>query len=550
MANIPKLKDNVSAQATTGTVDRSGVLKEEQRGIAEFGTFLQKTIDQGSKIYDSKVYASDSTKGQEELLGFMSDTKNEKIKNDYYKQNKGNMAGYATFRAKKNMEIMERRLSGISHPKARKELEKQMSYQAGKSLLSDMGDENRIVQGLVQEREVLKNQVLANQISTMKLPSQNLEYDIALATRLGDIEEGTKDGTIDPVKAQKMKVSIIDDSHNMRVRALVEGGNSKDALKFVRENVFGTTSQQKRSRDYIMSKSLDGKKKGYDYLKLQNDLAREQKEASINSFDVESQKISNSNLGPAEKASAYAALSSKYQKEGAFTGKHAKLLRNANYENSRGAVSSVLTSVQLIPPGETNTAVFKGAVGSLRAIAVNNKYPAKVRKEATNALNKVLKKQALHEKLVEQKAYGEVGLHKSKYQHQKKTHNKIINKIQEDYDKDLPVEAEVELYKLYAEGKEKRFIEISELESFKTPGDEPFVVSVEKAVNAFKKNPEGFDNAIRKSIKRRRASLSSSGVEGKFRDFKKSFDSYMDRVDNFKTHEKAILDKYSSKGLK
>lgn len=545
MANIPILKENVSAQAVTATVDRSGVLKEEQRGISEFNQFLQSTIKQGAQIYDSKVYASDSTKGQQELLGFMDETKNDKIKADYFKENKGNMAGYATFRAKKNMEVMERRLSTITHPKARKELEKQMAFQAQKSLLSDMGDENRIIQGLTQEKETVKNQVLAAQVVEMKSPSQQDQYEIIVNQRLADIQEATNSGLIDPVKAVKMRESVLDDSANLRARALVEGGDSLSAMKSLKTNRFGTMSQLNSTRNYIISKHLDGAKEGYQQLKLQNDLKREQNEARTYEIDNAVQTVVNDpSLSEAEKLSKTRALQLQYQ--GALNTKQARILNNATYEVARNSMSNILANVNSIPYDETDTATFKGAVASLRAISANPLAPSKIRKEASNALNSVIKKQKVHEALVEKRAYDP--LMKGNLI-DKLNHKKIINRLEEEpkYES-LPVEGKVAVYKLFAEGKDRRFISVVD-KAIKGPGDDPFVMQGEKALEIYRKKPEIFDTLLRRMIKRRKPSLSTTGVERIAKDFKTSFDDYRDKVDNFETQEKAILDKYS-KGLK
>lgn len=537
-SNIPMLKDNVSAKAVTGSVDRSGVLREEQKGIAQFNQFLQTTIKQGAEIYDSKVYASESTKAQEELLNFMAESKSEKVKADYFKNNNGNMAGYSTYRAKKNMEEMEKKLSNVSHPKARKELEKQMAYQAQKTLLNDMGDENRIIQSLTQEKEVIKNQILASEIVSLKSPTDSSQYNISVTQRLADIQKATNDGLIDPIKAVKMRTSILDDAANLRARALVEGGNPMEALKSVRENRFGTLAQKNRTRDYVISKHLEGNKKGYELQKAQNDARREQIEAQTYEIDRQVQSIvNNPELNTEQKLIKTQQLATKYQ--GTLTSKQSKLILNASYETSRDAVSGILANVNSIPYDETNTAVFKGSLNRLRAITANTNYPAKVRKEASNALNKVIKKQKLHESAVERKAYDP--LRKSKWAMDKNTHKNIINKIAENpkYE-NLPVEAEVEIYKLYAQGKDKKFIRAMESKV----GGKQFSVKADKALELYRKDPEKFNKVILKGVKLKNSNMSQEQLKATYKKFKTDFDDYLDKVENFEQQEKFILDKY------
>ena len=462
----------------------------------------------------------------------------------YFEKNNGNMAGYAEHRAKHNMNLMQRKLSKVKHPKARKELEKQMSFQAQKTLINDIGDENRITESLMQERETIKNQVLAAEITGMKSAADQDQYDIAVGKRLADLQESTNNGLIDPKRAVKIRASILDDSANMRARAMVEGNDLKGALKFTTTARFGTESQRRRTIDYISSKHLSGRKKAYEAEKMANDIKRERIEAQTYAIDQEVNSImNNDSLSTEQKMAQTKSLTMRYK--GTLTSKQTRIIRNASYEESRDAVSSALAQVNSIPYDETNTRVFKESMNRMRAIISNDNYPAKVRKEASNALAKIVKKQRTHETLVEKKAYDP--LRKSRSLLDKMTHKKIVDKMADtpEYD-NLPVEAEVAIYKLYAEGKDKKFISALG-KTVKTEGDEPFVLKADKALEIHNKDPEKFEKLIKRAIKRNKSSLSTEELNRAFKQFKTSFDDYKDKVENFEKKEKAILDKY--KGL-
>ena len=540
MANIPVLKENVSAQAVTGTVDRSGVLKEEQRGISDFGNFLQKTIKQGAEIVDTKIYASESSKAQGELLDFMSESKGEKMKADYFKANKGNMVGFATHRAKKNMDNMERRLSNISHPKARKELEKSMAFQAQKNLIADLGDENRVVEAQTKQKIDARNQVLALEISEMKLGTDTEQYQVALAKGLSAINKDVENGLISPEKGLKLQRDTLDMAATTRVRALVEGGNPLEAMKSAKKIMWGSEAAQKRGIGYLVDKNLNGKKKGYDALVLQNNMRKQNIISQNLDLDAEINNLMDSDLGMNEKLAKSRSLKTKYT--GKYSNsKQAKLIENANYRISRGAVTKALSQVRSINFDETDTKAFHRAHEKLRAIRDNDTIPHKVQKEASNAMKEIVRKQKVHEALVEKKAYDPL---KKGSGWQKLQHKKIMAQLTETPKyQDIAVEAKVGVYKLLADGKNKSYVGVKDKDD-KDSETRPFRMKADRALQIYKGDPAKLDKMILWEIKNKRPSLNNKELRKVFKQFKTSFDEYRDNVDNFETKEKAILEQY------
>jgi hypothetical protein len=552
MSNIPLLNKQQNAQAQTQVVDRSKLVNAQQAGVKEFGNNIQKILKNTTELVDTKIYESESANAQKEILGFMSESNSEKDKSDYFKRN-NTMAGFHTHQAKRNLDNIERRLSKISHPKARKELESKLVFQAQKSMLGDLSDENRSLKVETNLKEQDKNHILGVEIMGMKSPDNDVEFGASVQTRINDIDKQVSDGFIQGATAQKFKIDVKDTANTLRARALIEGGNPLSAIKHVKTGDFGTLAARMKAESYVKSKQLDGIEKGYKAQKAQNNYIKAQDEAITLEIDTKIQSIHlNEGLSDIDKIEATNELRNQYKNK--INSKHFRLFNNANIIASRNMVNGVMATVNNIPMDQTETRTFRNAIDSLRGLATNPDVPSNIAKQATVAMNTITKKQKAHEKIVEKDAYKEL----TSSPRGKRIHNKILKTISTEAKyKDLPVEGRIEIYELLRDGKDKKYLKLNSKKLQAADSniiDKPFEVDGKQALDKFNKDPKKFEALIKRAIKRKKYNgffssrhVSDREADKLYSQFKESFDDYRQKVDSFETLESQILNKYNTR---
>ena len=553
MANIPLLKQR-NATANTSVIDTSKLVQAQQQGISDFSAGVQGIIKKSAGIIDSKIYESDSANAQKEVLEFMSQSNNEKDKADYYTKHK-TMAGFHTDRAKRNIDNIEKRLAKVSHPKARKELENKLVFQAQKSMVGDLSDENRSIKQETNRKEQDKNHILGVEVMGMKSPTNDVEFSATLQNRVNDIDKQVSEGLIDPMMAENLKIDVKDTGNSLRARALVEGGNPLQAMQQAKYGDFGTLSARMKSMAYVQSKHLDGKQKEYQAIKAETNLMKARDEAIVMDIDFKVQNLKDDDkIQGVEKLKALAALKAQYK--GVLSGKGGRIFDSASSETSKEMINGVMARVNSLDIGETDTALYKGSVNALQGLSVNPDVPASIQKQATNAMKQIQSSQKLHEKLVEKNAYKQVLSERGG----KNRHNRIISTMMSvpKY-RDLPVEGKVEVYELLRDGRDKKYLELKSSYT-KVQGtnnkvsDLPYSISATQALESYKRDPKRFEAITKRAILNKKSNGFLSGgrtltpKEAKtiYDDFKRSFDDYRQKVDNFETLESQILNRYKT----
>lgn len=544
MPNIPIL-GNARAQATTRTIDRSGTLALEQRGISDFSNFLDKTLESGAQFIDTKIYESESARAQGEIINFIAESTDPEEKNKFYAKNK-TLAGFHIEQGKRNRDKIQQALSKVNHPRARAELEKRLTFQAEKAVLSDLNEENRVTRQLVLEKEESKNQLLEAEISAFTTPESRQEHDLAVTNRLAEITKSANSGTIGRQETIALRNEVINHSAKLRAETLVENGYPNQAIAFAKDAPYSNSKERETTLRGIYSKINDGAQKAFKAINLSNRTRiAEAKRVSLQ-LDSEAQEINSSDASPSEKVQALAALNDKYKKV-ITTSRQTKIVDNITREEAGGLIATTLADIETIPLDETDTAKFNGARDSLKLITSNPNLPANVRLKALSGLKRINEKQKVHDAAVLAGAWDPL---RKGGDTSKAVHTQIISQITDlpEYSK-LPTEGKVEIYNLFKRGRAMFTIRISASNPNIT--NNPISMTGAKALRLEKRDPKKFKELIVGKIKEkpRKGLIFSSDVSDKeaerlYENFMEDYLDYKDNVENFESKSRDIIERY------
>lgn len=234
MGNIPKLKSKTRANENVGVPN---VLKSGEataRAIESGTKQLQGIVKQVGDIVDLKQTQEAQSVARDaefKLQAYISDDKNE-LRENYLKQNKGRITGFASWKAQRVQERRNTLSDTIEHRKVQDKFNDTTSYNIRKNFAYDVRTENNIIKSIAKD-EADKSLAL-NVMKVQELtPDTNgdRETEVIQAAALEDIEEKVDLGLLSVSEADNMKDETTDTLAYSRIKSLVRNGNFEGAVK-------------------------------------------------------------------------------------------------------------------------------------------------------------------------------------------------------------------------------------------------------------------------------------------------------------------------------
>jgi hypothetical protein len=394
MPNIPLLNKQNNAQSQTQITDTSKLVNAQQSGIREFGNNLQKIVKNTTSLIDSKIYESDSAKIPDETLAFMSSVNVEKDKSDYIERT-GSVAGFHTHQAKKNLDEIQKRTGKLSHPKARKELEKKLVFQAEKALIGDLSDENRTLKALTNLAEDKKDAFLSSSLSSLDPSSGgDAQYRIEVNSRIGEIIKGVSEGRLGDVAAQKRIAKIVDRSGIYRTNQLAASGDIKNAKIFAEGEEFSTPAAKERALNIAKKGYLEASDREGRQLKKQEQLENlKYKRGKRQISQLAANIIANPEMDDFEKQDS---LEQVYSQAAQFYKvEDLRRLGKEAFSYSFNSIENLETDLLGVSAIDYQSQIFEDSESYLEGIVLDPKSALPLKERAQDVLQKITVKRAV-----------------------------------------------------------------------------------------------------------------------------------------------------------
>lgn len=549
MSNIPKLRQNVQVQGQTRIADNSGIIREQQTGAQQFSQQLGELFQAGGKILDNKIYESEVAANQDKTLEFMSYTKDEKAKADYLKKNNGSLVGFAQDKGQSNLDRMNHILSQVNHPRARKELERKLAFQAEKSLINDLDKENRSIKLATNLAEQGKNEVLGREIQTLGTsPTDSLQYDHLVSARLNEINRGVVDGRLDLDSSLKMRDSLINNMAFLRTKSLID---QKDFLQATtmfegKSQHFTNEAMRERARAYALSKQDDISKTSYMNEKLELDRSKLRANKIMFEASVEASEIPNLPITDTEKQAKIADIRSRVS--GKVPLKFVKQIDTLSAGFITAHVNKRTESLQGLSPSSYDSRKFDTVRNELQELQLSPNLSVKDRRVIGKQIENINKVELTLSKAYE-KEYIKKQFAGPENKHKVKAFNKYM--VSDEIGSlDIPVDGKIELGMLYLKtGKgldRQSYSPTSDMKS-------GFRVNLKSANEEYKKDTRKFRKDYYKKIRANMDDwyfLDSSGKKAAIEELKllerdlKNFDN---DLNNFENEKNNIIQRYKGK---
>jgi hypothetical protein len=315
MANIPKLKKSARANENVSVANIMGAGEAEARAIETGTKQLQGIVKTVGDITELKITqeATNTARDKEfELQAYISD-EDGKLKQQFLKQNKGNVTGYASWKAERVQEKRNLLSEEIGHKQVRSKFNDTTSYNIRKNFSYDVRTENAEIKAIAKD-EADKSLAL-NVMKTQNLtPDSGGDRELLVieANALKDIDDKVDAGLLSELEAKTQKDEISDTLGYNRIKSQVQQNNFKGAVKNFQRGSFSSPQMQMKVGDMIKREELRRLKDGESELEKAVKHKKLIRDYQTLDFSEKAGAISVSDMDAEEKANALRELEIKY----------------------------------------------------------------------------------------------------------------------------------------------------------------------------------------------------------------------------------------------